>query len=40
METYAELGIDLVEVVPRVPDPLAMVTEIGEKIVPRLAQLG
>ena len=40
MEEYAKLGIDLVEIAPRVPDPLAMVTEIGEKIVPRLAQLG
>ncbi len=40
MEAYAKLGIDLVEIAPRVPDPLAMVTEVDEKIVPRLAQLG
>jgi F420-dependent oxidoreductase-like protein len=40
MEAYAKLGVDLVEIGPRVPDPVAMVTEIGEKIVPRLAQLG
>ncbi|MDX6377657.1 MAG: hypothetical protein QOE98_1960 [Gaiellaceae bacterium] len=40
MEAYAKLGIDLVEIGPRVPDPVAMVTEMAEKIVPRLAQLG
>ena len=40
MEEYAQLGIDLVELAPRGPDPLALVTELGEQIVPRLAQLG
>jgi F420-dependent oxidoreductase-like protein len=40
MEAYAKLGIDLVEIGPRVPDPVAMVTEMAEKIVPPLAQLG
>jgi F420-dependent oxidoreductase-like protein len=40
MAEYAKLGIDLVEFAPRMPDPLAAVTQIGETIVPRLAQLG
>ncbi len=40
METYARLGIDLAEIMPNVPDPVAMVSEIGEKIVPRLAEIG
>jgi F420-dependent oxidoreductase-like protein len=40
MEAYAKLGIDLVEIAPRVPDPVAMVTKMAETIVPRLAQLG
>jgi len=40
MEDYAGLGIDLVEVVPMVEDPAAWAAELGEKIVPRLAELG
>jgi F420-dependent oxidoreductase-like protein len=40
MEGYARLGIDLVEIMPSVPDPVAMVSELGEKIVPRLAEIG
>jgi F420-dependent oxidoreductase-like protein len=40
MAEYAKLGVDLVEFAPRMPDPLAAVTQIGETIVPRLAQLG
>jgi alkanesulfonate monooxygenase SsuD/methylene tetrahydromethanopterin reductase-like flavin-dependent oxidoreductase (luciferase family) len=40
MAEYAKLGIDLVEFAPRMPDPVAAVTQIGETIVPRLAQLG
>jgi F420-dependent oxidoreductase-like protein len=40
MAEYAKLGIDLVEFGPRMPDPVAAVTQIGESIVPRLAQLG
>jgi Luciferase-like monooxygenase len=40
MEQYARLGIDLVEVMPNVPDPVAMISENGEKIMPRLAELG
>ena len=40
MEQYAQLGVELVEVVPRGPDPLAFVTRLGDEIVPRLAALG
>jgi hypothetical protein len=40
MEDYAALGIDLVEVMPMVEDPAAWAAELGEKIVPRLAELG
>ena len=40
MEEYARLGIDLVEIGPRVADPVAFVSELGEKMVPRLAELG
>jgi F420-dependent oxidoreductase-like protein len=40
METYARLGIDLVEVTPNTPDPVGFVTNLGENVVPRLAQLG
>jgi F420-dependent oxidoreductase-like protein len=39
MEEYAKLGVDLVEVMPPAPDPVAYVTEMGEKLVPRLAEL-
>lgn len=39
MEEYARLGIDLVEIVPMGPDPVGMVSELGEKLVPRLAQI-
>ena len=34
------LGIDLVEVMPTGPDPVAWVTRLGEEVVPRLAELG
>ncbi len=40
MEEYARLGIDLVEIPPRVSDPVAFVSELGEKMVPRLAEIG
>jgi F420-dependent oxidoreductase-like protein len=40
MEQYAALGIDLVELNPPAPDPLAFVEQVGATIVPRLAQLG
>jgi F420-dependent oxidoreductase-like protein len=40
MEGYARLGIDLVEIMPLGPDPVAIVSELGEKVLPRLAELG
>ena len=40
MEQYARLGIDLVEIMPSGPDPVAQVRELGEKMVPRLAAIG
>jgi F420-dependent oxidoreductase-like protein len=40
MAQYAQLGVELVEVVPRGPDPLAFATRVGEEVVPRLATLG
>ncbi len=39
MEGYAKLGIDLVEVMPLVPDPAAWVEQLGEQVVPKLADL-
>ena len=39
MEEYARLGVELVEVVPRGPDPVGFVSELAEKVVPRLAGL-
>jgi F420-dependent oxidoreductase-like protein len=40
MQEYARLGIDLVEIMPIGPDPAAMVAGLGDKVVPRLADLG
>jgi len=40
MEQYAALGIDMVDVMPLVEDPVAYVTRLGEEVVPRLAGLG
>ncbi len=40
MEAYAKLGVDLVEIMPTGPDPVAFVTELGERVVPRLAEIG
>ena len=39
MEEYAKLGVTLVEVMPPGPDPVAWVTELGEKVVPRLKEI-
>ena len=39
MDQYARMGIELVEVVPRGTDPVAVVTQLGEYVVPRLAEL-
>jgi alkanesulfonate monooxygenase SsuD/methylene tetrahydromethanopterin reductase-like flavin-dependent oxidoreductase (luciferase family) len=40
MEEYAKLGIDLVEVAPAMPDPARFVTQLGEKVVRPLAEIG
>jgi F420-dependent oxidoreductase-like protein len=40
MEEYAKLGIDMVGVRNTPPAPVAMVRELGEKVIPRLAQIG
>ncbi len=40
MEQYARLGVSLVEVAPLPPDPARFVTSLGEKVLPRLAQIG
>jgi F420-dependent oxidoreductase-like protein len=40
MEAYAALGVDLVEITPMGPDPVAAVSRLGEQVVPRLAELG
>jgi len=40
MDEYAGMGIELVELVPRGEDPVAVITQIGERVVPRLAELG
>jgi hypothetical protein len=39
MDAYAKLGVDLVEIAPMGPDPVAFVSELGDRIVPRLAQI-
>lgn len=39
MEAYAALGIESVSVMPHGPDPVGWVTEFGEKVAPRLADL-
>lgn len=39
METYARLGIDMVSLIPSGPDPAAYVEKLGERVIPRLAQL-
>jgi F420-dependent oxidoreductase-like protein len=40
MDEYAKLGIDLVEIVPMGPDPVALVSQLAERVVSRLAELG
>jgi F420-dependent oxidoreductase-like protein len=40
MEEYAALGISMVEIMPLVEDPAALVTRLGEEVVPRLAEVG
>ena len=40
MERYAALGVELVEVMPLVEDPVAWAGRLGEEVVPRLAELG
>ena len=40
MEEYAALGVELVEVMPMGPDPVGWVTQLGERVIPKLADLG
>ena len=40
MEQYGALGIDMVDVMPLVDDPVSYVIRLGEEVVPRLAELG
>jgi len=40
MQEYAELGVDLVEVMPTTSDPVAQVSSLCERVVPRLAEIG
>jgi F420-dependent oxidoreductase-like protein len=40
MEQYAALGVSLVEVAPAMPEPARFVRALGEKVIPRLRQIG
>jgi F420-dependent oxidoreductase-like protein len=40
MAGYAEMGVDLVEVMPPGPDPAAWAARLGEEVIPRLDELG
>ncbi len=40
MDEYAELGIELVELIPAGPDPAGWVRRLGEETVPKLAEIG
>ncbi len=40
MDEYAKLGIELVELMPVGPDPVAWVSELGDRVVPKLAEVG
>ena len=40
MDAFAKLGIELVWLMPAGPDPAAWVAQVGERVVPRVAQLG
>jgi F420-dependent oxidoreductase-like protein len=38
MAEYARLGVELVEVMPLVPDPVAFIQQLGQQVVPALAE--
>ncbi len=40
MEEYARLGVELVELIPPGPGPAAWVAEVGDRVVPKLAEIG
>jgi F420-dependent oxidoreductase-like protein len=40
MDEYARLGVEHVQVMPRGPDPMGVVSRLGEEVVPRLAGIG
>ena len=40
MEEYAALGITHVQVMPAGPDPVALVGELTERVLPRLSEIG
>jgi hypothetical protein len=40
MEQYAKLGISVVGLMPNVDDPAGYVSEVCEKVVPRLSEIG
>ena len=40
MEEYAKLGVDLVVVSPQMPNPAQFVTQLGEKVIRPLAEIG
>lgn len=40
MEQYAALGIQMVDVMPLVEDPVGFVSRLGDEVVPRLAEIG
>ena len=39
MEGYARLGVELVELMPMGPDPAGWVAQLGERVVPKLAEI-
>jgi F420-dependent oxidoreductase-like protein len=40
MDEYASLGVELVELIPPGPDPASWVAELGDRVVPKLSELG
>jgi F420-dependent oxidoreductase-like protein len=40
MERYAALGIDHVQLAPQITDPVAFTAQLGERVIPRLADIG
>ncbi len=40
MDEYARLGVEHVQVMPKGPDPVGVVSRLGEEVVPRLAGIG